>query len=111
MRACCFRLTILMLATCYVMYANMSLEDCRKWIALRVEVLNHALRDIPREKIRWHTCYGINIGPRVFDLQLKDVIDLFVRIKAGACSFEAANPRHEHEWRVWKDASWLRARS
>jgi 5-methyltetrahydropteroyltriglutamate--homocysteine methyltransferase len=94
-----------MLATCYVMYADMSVEDCRKWIALRIEVLNHALRDIPREKVRWHTCYGINIGPRVFDLQLKDVIDLFVRIKAGALSFEAANPRHEHEWRVWKDAN------
>ena len=93
-----------MLATCYVMYASMSLEDCRKWIALRIEVLNHALRDIPREKIRWHTCYGINIGPRVHDLQLKDVVDLFVRIKAGALSFEAANPRHEHEWRVWKNA-------
>jgi 5-methyltetrahydropteroyltriglutamate--homocysteine methyltransferase len=93
-----------MLATCYVMYAGMSLEDCRKWIALRIEVLNYALRDIPREKIRWHTCYGINIGPRVHDLQLKDVIDLFVTIKAGALSFEAANPRHEHEWRIWKNA-------
>jgi 5-methyltetrahydropteroyltriglutamate--homocysteine methyltransferase len=93
-----------MLATCYVMYSDMSLEDCRKWIALRIEVLNHALRDIPREKIRWHTCYGINIGPRVYDLQLKDVVDLFVKIKAGALSFEAANPRHEHEWRDWKQA-------
>jgi 5-methyltetrahydropteroyltriglutamate--homocysteine methyltransferase len=93
-----------MLATCFVMYSHMSLQDCRKWIALRVEVLNHALRDIPRERVRWHTCYGINIGPRVHDLQLKDVIDLFVKIRAGALSFEAANPRHEHEWRVWKDA-------
>jgi 5-methyltetrahydropteroyltriglutamate--homocysteine methyltransferase len=93
-----------MLATCYVMYANMSVADCRRWIALRIEVLNYALRDIPREKVRWHTCYGINIGPRVHDLQLKDVVDLFVKVKAGALSFEAANPRHEHEWRVWKDA-------
>jgi 5-methyltetrahydropteroyltriglutamate--homocysteine methyltransferase len=93
-----------MLATCYVMYPNMSVADCRKWIALRIEVLNHALRDIPREKVRWHTCYGINIGPRVHDLQLQDAVDLFVKVKAGALSFEAANPRHEHEWRVWKDA-------
>jgi 5-methyltetrahydropteroyltriglutamate--homocysteine methyltransferase len=93
-----------MLATCYVMYSNMSLEDCRRWIGLRIEVLNHALRDIPREKIRWHTCYGINIGPRIHDLQLKDVVDLFVKVKAGALSFEAANPRHEHEWRVWKES-------
>jgi 5-methyltetrahydropteroyltriglutamate--homocysteine methyltransferase len=93
-----------MLATCYVMYSHISLEDCRKWIALRIDVLNHALRDIPREKVRWHTCYGINIGPRIHDLQLKDVVDLFVKIKAGGLSFEAANPRHEHEWRIWKDA-------
>jgi 5-methyltetrahydropteroyltriglutamate--homocysteine methyltransferase len=93
-----------MLATCYVMYANMTLADCRKWIELRIDVLNHALRGIPREKVRWHTCYGINIGPRLHDLQLKDVIDLFVKINAGALSFEAANPRHEHEWRLWKDA-------
>jgi 5-methyltetrahydropteroyltriglutamate--homocysteine methyltransferase len=71
---------------------------------LRVEALNHALRGIPTEKIRYHTCYGINMGPRVHDMELKDIIDIILRIRAGAYSFEASNPRHEHEWKVWKDA-------
>jgi 5-methyltetrahydropteroyltriglutamate--homocysteine methyltransferase len=92
-----------MLATCYVMYSDMSIDQCRKWAELRVEALNHALRGIPREKVRWHTCYGINIGPRVHDLPLKDMIDIFLKVRAGAFSFEAANPRHEHEWRVWQE--------
>lgn len=91
-----------LLATCYVMYSDMTLAQCRAWGEQRVEALNHALRDIPREKIRWHTCYGINIGPRVHDLNLKDMVDVFLKVKAGAYSFEAANPRHEHEWRVWE---------
>ena len=68
----------------------------------RVEALNHALRGIPPEKVRHHTCYGINMGPRVHDLELKDIIDIILKIRAGAYSFEAANPRHEHEWKVWE---------
>jgi 5-methyltetrahydropteroyltriglutamate--homocysteine methyltransferase len=79
-----------------------SVEQSRKWADLRVEALNHALRDIPPEKIRFHTCYGINIGPRIHDLGLKDIADIMLRVKAGAYSFEGANPRHEHEWRVWE---------
>ena len=66
----------------------------------RVELLNHALRGLPVERIRYHTCYGVNFGPRVSDLQLADVADILFRIDAGAYSFEAANPRHDHEWRV-----------
>nr|NIO11722.1 methionine synthase [Deltaproteobacteria bacterium] len=69
---------------------------------LRVAALNHALRDIPPEKVRFHTCYGINIGPRIYEVDLKDVVHLFFKINAGAYSFEAANPRHEHEWHVWE---------
>ena len=68
-----------------------------------MEALNHALRDIPEDRVRFHTCYGINMGPRVHDMELKDVVDIILSIRAGAYSFEAANPRHEHEWRVWKD--------
>ncbi|HEY1268435.1 MAG TPA: cobalamin-independent methionine synthase II family protein [Candidatus Binatia bacterium] len=79
-----------------------SVEQSRQWADLRVEALNHALRDIPPEKIRFHTCYGINIGPRIHDLGLKDIADIMLRVKAGAYSFEGANPRHEHEWRVWE---------
>ena len=71
---------------------------------MRVEALNHALRGIPREKIRYHTCYGINMGPRVHDMEAKDIIDIVLKINAGAFSFEASNPRHEHEWTVWNEA-------
>jgi 5-methyltetrahydropteroyltriglutamate--homocysteine methyltransferase len=77
-----------------------SLPEYRKWMEQRVAVLNHALRGFPVERIRYHTCYGVNFGPRLSDLQLEDVIDLLFRIDAGAYSFEAANPRHEHEWRL-----------
>jgi len=55
--------------------------------------------------VRFHTCYSINMGPRVHDMELKDVVDLILRVQAGAYSFEAANPRHEHEWRVWEDVT------
>jgi len=91
------------LATYYAMTPGVSLAECRKWAASRVERLNHALRGIPREKIRFHTCYSINMGPRIHDMELKDLVDIMLTIRAGAYSFEAANPRHEHEWRVWED--------
>ena len=67
-----------------------------------VEVLNHALRGIPAEKIRLHTCYGLNHGPRVHDLAFRDVAPLMLKINAGAYSFEVANPRHQHEWKIWR---------
>ena len=81
-----------------------SIAECRKWAAQRVEALNHALRGIPPEKIRHHTCYGINMGPRVHDMEVKDILDIILKINAGAYSFEAANPRHEHEWKIWGSA-------
>jgi 5-methyltetrahydropteroyltriglutamate--homocysteine methyltransferase len=67
-----------------------------------IEMLNHALRGIPPERIRYHTCYGINEGPRVHDVPLLDIVHLLLRINAEAYSFEAANPRHQHEWHVWE---------
>ncbi len=91
------------LATYYCVRPDMSVEDIRRWAVPRVEALNHALRNIPREKIRFHTCYGINVGPRIHDMELKDFIDIMLRVNAGAFSFEAANPRHDHEWKVWAD--------
>jgi 5-methyltetrahydropteroyltriglutamate--homocysteine methyltransferase len=90
------------LATHYVTHPELSLEQVRRWAEVRVEALNHALRGLPRERVRWHTCYGINIGPRVHDLELKHFVDVMLKIRAGGYSFEAANPRHEHEWRVWE---------
>ncbi len=77
-----------------------SLADYRKWTETRIAHLNHALRGLPEDRIRFHTCYGVNFGPRVTDLQLADVVDLIFTIKAGAYSFEAANPRHEHEFHL-----------
>jgi 5-methyltetrahydropteroyltriglutamate--homocysteine methyltransferase len=91
------------LVTRYNVTPDASVADCRQWAEVRIEALNHALRGLPRERIRFHTCYGINIGPRVHDMELKDVVDLILRVNAGAYSFEAANPRHEHEWTVWRD--------
>ena len=79
---------------------DMSFPAYRKWAEGQVERLNHTLRGLPEDRIRFHTCYGVNFGPRISDLQLADVIDIFFKIKAGSYSFEAANPRHEHEWRV-----------
>ncbi len=92
------------LVSYYLMDPKMSVDDIRKWAMTRVEALNHALRDIPTEKIRYHTCYSINMGPRVHDLEVKHIIDILMKIRAGAFSFEASNPRHEHEWAVWKEA-------
>src|SRR5262249_60409963 len=77
----------------------MSLADCRKWAEGRIAYLRYALRGLPEDRIRFHTCYGVNFGPRVSDLQLENILDLIFTIPAGAYSFEAANPRHEHEWR------------
>jgi 5-methyltetrahydropteroyltriglutamate--homocysteine methyltransferase len=69
---------------------------------LYVEAINQALRGIPAEKVRFHTCYGINEGPRVHDAQLKDIAPVMLKVKAAAYSFEAANARHEHEYHVWE---------
>jgi len=91
------------MATHYNRAANASIEDCRKFIALRVEAVNHALRGIPPDRVRFHTCYSVNIAPRVHDFELKHFVDLMLRVNAGAYVIEAANPRHEHEWVVWRD--------
>jgi 5-methyltetrahydropteroyltriglutamate--homocysteine methyltransferase len=91
------------IATYYTLHPEASVAQCRTWAERHIEALNHALRDIPRDKVRWHTCYGINIGPRVHEIELKDIVDVFLKVRAGAYSFEAANPRHEHEWRVWEN--------
>jgi 5-methyltetrahydropteroyltriglutamate--homocysteine methyltransferase len=92
------------LLTEWALQPEWSVDDLRAWARVRVEALNHALRNIPAERVRFHTCYSINMGPRVHDMELRDIVDLVLEIDAGAYSFEAANPRHEHEWRVWEDA-------
>jgi 5-methyltetrahydropteroyltriglutamate--homocysteine methyltransferase len=81
---------------------RVDLAGYRKWTERRIAHLNHALRDLPEDRIRFHTCYGVNFGPRVTDLQLADVIDLIFTIKTGGYSFEAANPRHDHEFHLFE---------
>jgi 5-methyltetrahydropteroyltriglutamate--homocysteine methyltransferase len=91
------------MATHYNRTPDASIEDCRRFMALRVEAVNHALHGIPPERVRFHTCYSVNIAPRVFDFELKHFVDLLLKIRASAFLFEAANPRHEHEWALWRD--------
>src|SRR5262245_29307342 len=78
--------------------------DYRRWLTQQVEALNHATEGIPRERIRYHVCWGSWPGPHTSDVPLKDIVDLVLRVRAGAYLIEGANPRHEHEWRVWEDA-------
>jgi 5-methyltetrahydropteroyltriglutamate--homocysteine methyltransferase len=82
-----------------------SWEDYRKWAELRVEGLNHALRGLPEDRVRYHVCFGSWHGPHAFDPPLRDVIDLVLRVRAGYYAMEQANPRHEHEWRIWEDVT------
>ena len=91
------------MATHYNRQVEASIEDCRKFIEPRVEALNHALRGIPEDRIRFHTCYSVNIAPRVHDFELKHFLDLMLKVRAGAFVIEAANPRHEHEWAIWRE--------
>jgi 5-methyltetrahydropteroyltriglutamate--homocysteine methyltransferase len=79
-----------------------SLTEYRKFAALRVEALNHALADIPAERVRYHLCWGSWHGPHTTDVPLRDIVDLVLTVRAEAYSIEAANPRHEHEWQVWE---------
>jgi 5-methyltetrahydropteroyltriglutamate--homocysteine methyltransferase len=81
---------------------SLSVTERRKIAERSIEALNHALRGIVPEKIRFHTCYGINEGPRVHDAPLNEIVDLILKVNAGAYSFEAANGRHEHEYHVWE---------
>ncbi len=79
-------------------------EHYRKWAGLRVEALNHALEGIPADRIRYHVCFGSWHVPHLADAPLEAIVGLILKVRAGAYSIEAANPRHEHEWRVWESA-------
>jgi len=80
-----------------------TLEDYRRWLGRQVEILNHALDGIPEDRVRYHVCWGSWPGPHTSDVPLEAIVDLVLQVKAGAYLIEAANPRHEHEWRVWQD--------
>lgn len=81
-----------------------SFADYRNWLDRQVEVINFAIEGIPADRIRYHVCWGSWPGPHTSDVPLKDIVDLILKVKVGAYVIEGANPRHEHEWKVWKDA-------
>jgi 5-methyltetrahydropteroyltriglutamate--homocysteine methyltransferase len=80
-----------------------SVEDYRRFTRKRIEALNYAIRDLPAERIRFHLCWGSWHGPHTTDFPMADLVDIMLEINAGAYSFEAANVRHEHEWKIWRD--------
>jgi 5-methyltetrahydropteroyltriglutamate--homocysteine methyltransferase len=81
-----------------------SFADYRSWLAGQVDILNHAIEGLPPDRIRYHVCWGSWPGPHTSDVPLKDIVDLILKVKVGAYVIEGANPRHEHEWQVWKKA-------
>jgi 5-methyltetrahydropteroyltriglutamate--homocysteine methyltransferase len=81
-----------------------SLEDYRKWAAVRVEALNFALKGIPEDRTRFHMCWGSWNGPHTTDVPLRAIVDLVLKIRVGGYVLEMANARHEHEWRIWESA-------
>ena len=90
------------LANMYDHLVEQSPQRYREWAELRIEALNHALEGIPEDRVRYHVCFGSWHVPHVADAQLEDIVDLILKVRAGAYSIEAANVRHEHEWYVWQ---------
>jgi 5-methyltetrahydropteroyltriglutamate--homocysteine methyltransferase len=86
-------------------YSTEPLSERRRRAEIDVASVNRALRGIPRDRVRFHTCYGINEGPRVHDAPIADLLDVLLQVEAGAFSFEAGNPRHEHEYHAWEGVS------
>ena len=84
------------------MVDHASFADYRKWLGFQVDLINEALEGIPPERVRYHVCWGSWPGPHTTDVPLKDVVDMILKVKAGTYLIEGANPRHEHEWRVWE---------
>jgi 5-methyltetrahydropteroyltriglutamate--homocysteine methyltransferase len=81
-----------------------SFADYKRWLEKQIEIMNHAIAGLPADRIRYHICWGSWPGPHVSDVPLKDIVDVVLKAKVGAFVIEGANPRHEHEWQVWKTA-------
>jgi 5-methyltetrahydropteroyltriglutamate--homocysteine methyltransferase len=81
----------------------LTMKQYRDWAELRIQALNHALEGLPQERIRYHICWGSWNAPHVYDVPLRDIVDLLLKLRVGGYQFEAANVRHEHEWKVWQD--------
>jgi 5-methyltetrahydropteroyltriglutamate--homocysteine methyltransferase len=91
------------LAMSYNLYPDIGIADYRKIIAMNVEALNAAVKDLPADRMRMHVCWGSTLGPHHGDVPLKDIADIILKAKPMAVSFPGANPRHGHEWKIWKD--------
>src|SRR6188508_1964578 len=91
------------LAMSYNLYPGITVADYRKIIAMNVEALNQAVKDLPADRMRMHVCWGSTLGPHHGDIPIKDIVDIILRAKPMAVSFPGANPRHGHEWKVWQD--------
>jgi 5-methyltetrahydropteroyltriglutamate--homocysteine methyltransferase len=91
------------LAMSYNLYPGISTGDYRKIIALNVEALNAAVKDLPPDRMRMHVCWGSTLGPHHNDVPLKDIVDIVLKGRPQAVSFPAANPRHGHEWKIWRE--------
>jgi 5-methyltetrahydropteroyltriglutamate--homocysteine methyltransferase len=78
--------------------------DYKRWLETQIEILNHAIEGLPADRIRYHVCWGSWPGPHTTDVPLKDIVDVILKAKVGAFVIEGANPRHEHEWKVWANA-------
>src|SRR5262249_30227107 len=86
----------------HTMFAHLSLDEFRRVIAMHVEALDHAIRDLPADRLRIHICWGSTLGPHHTDVPLRDIV---LRARPMALSFPGANPRHEHEWKIWRDVA------
>jgi 5-methyltetrahydropteroyltriglutamate--homocysteine methyltransferase len=86
----------------HIQYADLSLAEFRKAARLHVEALDHALANVPPDRVRMHVCWGNYEGPHHYDVPIADILDIVFAARPSAVSFEAANPRHAHEWRVFE---------
>lgn len=91
------------LGDAWQIHPHMSVPEYQRFAELRVDALNHALRGIPVDRVRLHVCWGSYHGPHLYDIPLRDIVDLILKVNAEGYSIEASNPRHDHEWRVWEE--------
>ena len=87
----------------HMVYLDLPLEDYRKIITVNISALNHAVRDLPPDRMRMHVCWGSTMAPHHTDVELKEIVDIVLSGRPHAVSFPAANARHEHEWKIWRD--------
>ena len=91
------------LAMSRALYMDKSIVEYRRLITVCVEALNHAVKDLPADRMRMHVCWGSTLGPHHQDVPLKDIVDIVLKGRPQAVSFPGANPRHGHEWKIWSD--------